>query len=53
MAPLEVSLERNCADKPGYFYEALTREKKFAASLAVGAAHREPFSMVIPCLQGN
>jgi hypothetical protein len=34
MAPLGVGFERKCAGEPDHFCEALTVEKKFAASLA-------------------
>jgi hypothetical protein len=49
MASLGVGFEPKCARNSGVFSRAKTLEKKFAASLAVGAVHREPFSTVIPC----
>jgi hypothetical protein len=46
MAPLGVGFVRECAGKPGLFREALTVEKKLAASLADKAGF-EP-AVVIP-----
>jgi hypothetical protein len=53
MAPLGVGFERNCDGKTGHFLEALTVEKKFAASLAVGAVRSEPFSTVNSLVTGK
>jgi hypothetical protein len=47
MAPLGVGFERNCDGKTGHFFEALTVEKKFAASLADRAGF-EPAVAVTP-----
>jgi hypothetical protein len=57
MAPLAVDFERKCARKPGPFREALTVEKKLAASLAVEAVTSEPLftvnSLLTAKLTGN